>query len=64
MVAPQNTEPTPTFFSNPEEGLAVVDTSSLIVTIIIKGIELPGMITDRGFGVNVISRWTSDTLGI
>ena len=55
----QNPEPTPTFFSNLEEGPAVVDTSSPTITVIIKGKEIIGTIIDGGFlgsGVNIISQ--------
>ena len=62
------TKPTPTpaaaFFSNPDEGPAVVDTSSPAITTIVKGKEIPGTIIDGGSGVNVISRQTCDNLGI
>ena len=46
-------EPSPTFFSNLEEGPAVVDTSSSAITVIIKGKEITGTIIDGGLGVNV-----------
>ena len=36
-----DTSPASTFFSNPEEGPMVVDTSSTAITAIIKGRELP-----------------------
>ena len=49
------TPPAPTFFSNPEEGPAVVDTNSPAITTIVKGKELPGTVIDGGSGVNVIS---------
>ena len=55
----QNPEPAPTFFSNLEEGPAVVDTSSSAITVIIKGKEIIGTIIDGGFlgsGVNIISQ--------
>ena len=60
----QNPEPTTVFFSNPEEGPTVVDTSSLVVTIINKGSEVSKTIIDRDSSVNVISQLTCDTLGI
>ena len=50
-----DTPPAPTFFSNPEEGLTLVDTCSPAITIIVKGRELPKTIVDGGSGVNVIS---------
>jgi hypothetical protein len=56
--------PAPAFFSNPEEGPAVVDTSSPAITAIVKGKEIAGTIVDGGSGVNVISRQTCDNLGI
>ena len=56
--------PAPTFFSNPEEGPVVVDTSSPAITVIMKGKEIAGTIIDEGLGVNVTSRRTCDTLGI
>ena len=56
--------PTPTFFSNPEEGPAVVDTINPTIKVIVKGKEIAGTIIDEGLGVNVISRRTCDTLGI
>ena len=52
------------FFSNPEEGPTVVDTSSLAITAIVKGKEIAGTIIDGGSGVNVISLQTCDNLGI
>ena len=52
------------FFSNPEEGPIVVDTSSPTCTVIVKGKEIAGKIIDRGSGVNFISKRTCDTLGI
>ena len=58
------TQPAPAFFSNPEEGPAVVDTTSPAITAIVKGKELPGTIIDGGSGVNVISLRTCDALGI
>ena len=60
----QNPEPTSAFFSNPEEGPIVVDTSSLAITVIIKGSEVPRTIIDGASGVNVISQLAGDTLGI
>ena len=39
-------EPAPTFFSNPEEGLTVVDTSSSAITVLVKGKEITGTIID------------------
>ena len=63
-VTKPNLEPAPTFFSNPEEGPAVVDTSSPALTVIVKGKEIAGTIIDGGSGVNVISKRTCDTLGI
>ena len=55
--------PAPTFFSNPEEGPTVVDTSSPANTTLVKGKEITGTIIDGGSGVNVISRQTCDNLG-
>ena len=52
------------FFSNPEEGPAVVDTRSPTITVIVKGKEIAGTIIDGGSGVNIISKRTCDTLGI
>ena len=63
-LAPSILAPAPTFFSNPEEGPAVVDTSSPAISVIIKGRELPGTILDGGSGVHVISLQTFNTLGI
>ena len=40
--------PAPTFFSNPEEGPTVVDTSSPAITAIVKGKEIAGTIVDGG----------------
>ena len=51
-------------FSNPEEGLAVVDTISPAITAIIKGWELSSTVVDGGSGVNGISLRTCNTLGI
>ena len=48
-----NLEPAPAFFSNPEEGLVVVDTSNPTITVIVKGKEITGTIIDGGLGVNV-----------
>ena len=62
--APPNPMPAPAFFSNPEEGPTMVDTSSPAITTIIKGREVPGTIVDGGSGVNVISLRTCNTLGI
>ena len=59
-----NPEPAPTFFSNPEEGPAVVDTSNPSIKMIVKGKEIIRTIIDGGSGVNVISKRTCDTLGI
>ena len=56
--------PAPTFFSNPEEGPAVVDMSNPSITVIVKGKEIAGTIIDRGSGANAIIRRTCDTLGI
>ena len=42
----------------------MVDTSSLTVTVIIKGSEVLGTIIDEGSDVNVISQRTCETLGI
>ena len=56
--------PARAFFSNPEEGPTIVDTSSPAITIIVKGKEIAGTIIDGGSGMNVISRRTCDTLGI
>ena len=47
-LSPQNLEPAPTFFSNVEEGQAIVDTSSPIIIVIIKGSEIIGTIIDEG----------------
>ena len=44
----QNPEPTLTFFSNPEEGPVVVDTSIPTITMIIKGKDLTETIIDGG----------------
>ena len=56
------TKPTPTpastFFSNPDEGPAVVDTSSPAITTIVKGKEIQGTIIDGGSGVNVVVKKT------
>ena len=59
-------KPTPatTFFSNPEEGPAMVDTSSPTIKVIVKGKEIAGAIVDGVSGVNFISKRTCDTLGI
>ena len=54
----------PMFFSNPEEGPTVVDTSSSAITVIVKGKEIAETIIDGGSGVNVINRRTCDNLGI
>ena len=64
VIAPQNSEPTPTFFSNPEEGLAIVDNNGPAITTINKGKEITGTIVDGGSRVNVISQRTCDNLGI
>ena len=64
MVTSQNPKPAPTFFSNPEEGPAVVDTNSPMITVLIKGKEIPGKIVDGGSEVNVINQRTYDTLSI
>ena len=64
VLAPQNPALALTFFSNQEEGPAVVDTSSLAIIVIVKGQEVPGTIVDGGLGVNVISQCTCDMLGI
>ena len=56
--------PAPAFFSNPEEGPTVVDTSSPAIKEIVKGKEIAGTIIDAGSGLNVISRQTCDNLGI
>ena len=56
--------PAPAFFSNPEEGPTVVDTSSPTITVIVKGKEIIGTIIDGGSGVNVINRQTCDNLRI
>ena len=50
-----DTPPAPVFFSNPEEGPAVVDTSSSAIIAIVKGKELPDTIIDGGSGMNVMS---------
>ena len=63
-LAPSSPTPAPAFFSNPEEGPAVVDTNSPAITAIIKGRELLSTIVDGGSGVNVISLQTCNTLGI
>ena len=63
VVKPKPT-PAPTFFSNPKEGPAVVDTSNPAITVIVKGKEIAGTIIDGGSGVNIISKRTCDTLGI
>ena len=63
-LAPSNPAKASTFFTNPSEGPTVVDTNSLIVTLINKGKEVTGTIVDGGSGVNVIIRRTCDTLGI
>ena len=65
-LAPSSPAPAaaPAFFSNPEEGWAVVDTNSPAITAIIKGRELLSTIVDGGSGVNVISLQTCNTLGI
>ena len=55
--------PAPAFFSNPEEGPAVVDTSSPTIRVIMKGKEIARTIIDGGSGVNVINKRTCDTLG-
>ena len=60
----QNPESTPTFFSNPEEGAAQVDTRTPKIIVIIKGKEITETIIGGGSGVNVISQRTCDTLGI
>ena len=54
-LSPHNPEPATTFFSNPEDGPVVVDTSSLAVMVIIKGSEVPGTIIHGGSDVNVIN---------
>ena len=64
VFSTQNPEPTLVFFSNPDEGPGVVDMSSSAITVIIKGREVPRTIIDGGFGINVISQLTCDTLGI
>ena len=64
MIAPQNVKPTMTFFSNPEEGLAVVDRSSPTITAIVRGREVPGTAVDGGSNVNVINQDLCDILGI
>ena len=56
--------PAPTFFSNPEEGPTIVDTSSLAIRVIVKGKKIAGAIVDGGSGVNVINKRTCDTFGI
>ena len=63
-VTELKTARTTTFFSNPEEGPVVVDTSILGITMIVKGKEIVGTIIDGGSRVNVISRGTCDNLGI
>ena len=63
-MTPPNSLQAPPFFSNPKEGPAVVDTSNLAITAIVKVRELQGTIVDGGLGVNVISLRTCDTLGI
>ena len=55
VLAPQNPPPAPSFFSNPEEGLAIVDTSNPEIIVIVKAQEVPGTIMDGGLGVNIIS---------
>ena len=47
VIKPKPT-PAPTFFSNPDEGPTVVDTSSPAITPIVKGKEITGTIIDRG----------------
>ena len=49
------------FFSNSEEGLAVMNTSNSAITAIIKGGELSGTIVNGGLGVNMISLRTCNT---
>ena len=48
VVAPQNTESAPTFFSNPEEGPVVVNTSNPTITTIVKGREVLGTVVVMG----------------
>ena len=62
VIKPKPT-PSSVFFSNSEEGPAVVDTSNPTITVIVKGKEIAGTIIDGGSGVNVISKRTCDTLG-
>ena len=64
VLAPPNSAPAPTFFSNPNEVPVVVDNSSPVIATIIKGREVPRTIANGGSGVNVISQQTCDTLGI
>ena len=64
VVAPQSAKPASTFFSNLEEGSAVVNTNSPTVTTIVQGRELPGTIVGSGSSVNAISQHLCDTLGI
>ena len=64
ILAPPNPTPVLAFFSNPEEGPAIVDMSNPAIIVIVKGQEVPGTIVDGGLGVNVISQCTCDMLGI
>ena len=64
IIAKNKTEEVAVNFTNPTQGLEVMDEHSPSIKVIIKGQEVLGSIVDGGSRVNVINKLTYDKLDI